>query len=320
MGYVASKVDQSNWYLVDANGAAMGNLGATAVVSITADFASLSAAEAGYAALTGNANITAAGANQDVCLVCYCEQATYVVDAIQCVFSGPTCDDTHEFFIYAITNLATEGNYVHANVNNGTWDETKYRMEATANTSRIQLADTNIMSLHVNHLQINHNWAGGRPVEMFAPTNSNLFVEQCILSVKDRLGPGSSSMIYGGANAGQKVVMKHNICYVLDYSSSSGSYFYGFSTIHNGVFLIINNTFWSLDDFNAGNGLCLINNFIDARNFVPVAADYHDFNLYRQSDLDEAHGKLTTGTAVELFTKASGDEDTWDWKPLGQGK
>lgn len=315
VGYVAGKFDQRSWYLVDANGVFMPNLGATPVVSVTADFSSLGLAEAGFAALTGNANITAAGANQDVHFVCYANQTTFDVDATQCVFSGPTCDDTHEFFIYSITNLATQGNFVHANVNNGTWGGTKYRMQATINNSRINLADANILSVHVNHLQIYHSWAGGRPFEMFAPADSNLIVEQCILRIRDTGGPSTGAMIYAGVNDGQRITMRNNICFVSSYVVGGGSYLYGFFTIRDGRYLLLGNTFWNFDDIANDAGMFLINNFLDFRNLAPAAQDYHDFNVYRGSDLDEAHGKLTTQTAEELFLSGTGTEDTFVWYP-----
>ena len=318
VGYVASKVDQSNWYLVDANGVAMGNQGASAVVSITADFASLGAAEAGFAALTGNADITAAGCDQDVCFVCYCEQTTYVVDAVQCIFGGPTCDATHEFFVYCISNLATEGNFVHANVDNGTWNDTIYRMQATAGSSRIQLENINILSVHIFNLQIYHSWAGGRPVEMFAPTTSRLFVEKNILRVRDSAGPGNAALIYGAINDGQIIVIRNNICYSTLHTALTGSTFYIFYTIQDGTTLIIGNTFHNFDDIATGGaaGLFVINNFLDMSNPFFGANDYHDFNVYRQSDLAEEHGKLTTQTDEELFTSGTGTEDTYVWYPL----
>jgi len=316
IGYVASKVDQSNWYLVDATGVAMINQAISAIVSISAVFGSLATAEAGYAALTGNASLVAT--NQDVCFPCYANQTTYDVDAVLCNFDGPTCDATHEFFIYSITNLATEGNFVHANVNNGMWAGTKYRMQAMAGNYRIGLDNGAgfMLSVHITNLQIYHSWAGGRCIQMNAIATSRVFIEQCVLRLRDTGGPSLGEIVWVGTNNGQVVVMKNNVCFSTVHSTLlTGSVFYPFFTIRSGQFIVVGNTFHNMDDLVCtGSGMFVINNFLDLRLGIS-AGTYHDFNIYRQTDLEEEHGRLTRQTNEELFYSAAGFEDTWVWYP-----
>lgn len=316
--YVASKVDQSNWYLVDANGVAAANAGPFAVTSITHPFASLSAAEAGYAALTGNADITAAGANQDLYFPCYCEQSSYTTDT-SVRFDGPTCDATHEIFCYTPFNRAAECNFNHRVVNNGVWDNTRYRL-FTNGTRIVELEDTagNNLFVHFEGLQVRNQTSGTTTRYCFQvrPTaGSSIWIEKSILRLES--GNGLRYGIVNSTTAGCIIIAKNNVIYLEATQASIGigiGEFAGVTIIAIGN--IIKNfqySFWTTVGTIYGFNNCELNTSF-ARSVLTTS--YFDYNLYREFNESEPHGTMTSQTDAELFSDTSGAIETWSWYPL----
>lgn len=318
IGYVASKVDQSNWYLVDANGVAMPNLGATAVVTITHPFASLSAAEAGYAALTGNASLVAT--NQDVYFPCYCEQATYVADTTAVIFDGPTCDATHEIFCYTPFNLAIECNFNHRNTNSGLWNVQRYRLE-TNPVTLIDIEDTaaNNLFIHILGLQIYQIAAvlAARYTIRIRPTaGSRTWIEQCIIRCRQITG-GNRNGITMDTTAGSTAIVKNSIFYP---ATSGGGATHTAIECSVASTIIVTGCAFVLWDraINISAGAAYVyNSLLHGMSVASVwsATSHHDFNVYSQ-DESENHGKLTTQVIEELLTAAAGFPDTWVFYPL----
>lgn len=321
VGYVASKVDQSNWYLVDANGAPMPNRGATAVVSITHPFASIAAAEAGYAALTGNADITAGGCNQDLYFPCYCEQGSFTEDSTSVTFDGATMDDTHQGFFYTPYNRANECNMVHRTVEYGVWNPNKYRLnDGVAQTLYFANTAGNVQNWCFAGLQLRNpsTTAGVRYVGLSGmQTGSKIKFEKCTIRMAAIDEDSSRVVFLMYTSTGQTLVVKNCIMMCeTELSGLSDSGPWGCDATN--TVIAVNNSCINFcrPSVGAFGNLFLYNNAWLRLKAGHEGVNFSsDFNVYHGLDLEEEHGKFSSQETEEMLWDTSGSVENWVWYP-----
>ena len=314
--YVASKESTTVWFLVQANGAVAPNLGPVAVLTITHPFASISAAEAGIAALTGSADLTVL--NTIMHIPCYCEHTVYTADNLPVVWNGWTTDATRYFSVYTITNLHTQGNYIHRNQDNGTWSDLHYR-QVTTSQDQQDMANASQFHIRFEGLQMYDNSTTAADVRHFrlrSDADSTLRVSQCIGRL--RVGTGIRNVYFVDNQYGDQEAWFHNNVFSLRGTGAVNHIaFYDDGT---SVTQVYNNTVYGYYQAGENDGdMYLMNNVLLGCQVLSATVTFQDYNVY-DFDHAEVHGLLTTQTVAELFEDASAaDPGSWDWRPLWGG-
>jgi len=174
VAYIAKVVDSSHFYLVTATGGTPGNVSGQTVNSIAHEYASLSAAEAGFTDSSHINNSSLVTADVIVNLVCYYDHDDYTADTTQVLFWGATTDATRYVNIYApIGGEQSINNNQHA----GKWSDT--------NAYRLVVSDGyafgvySYVKLVATGLQCKNSRAtGGNTVQL--QSNTNVYIDKFI--------------------------------------------------------------------------------------------------------------------------------------------
>ena len=124
--YISGVTDSTHFSVVTATGGTPGNVSGQTVNSIAHEYASLSAAEAGFTDSSHINNSSLVTADVIVNLVCYYDHDDYTADTASCGLWGPTADETRYINIYTPTGGSQS---INSQRHLGKWsDTTAYRM------------------------------------------------------------------------------------------------------------------------------------------------------------------------------------------------
>ena len=141
VGYISAKTntDQQNWSLVTPVGVAPRDISSLALSSITREYTSLSAAEAGATDSNHLNTADLVAGNYQLNFPCYYDTAA---DTTAVTVNGYTTSSSNFIKIYTPNNTATEAN--QSQRHSGKWARGKYTIETTTGDRVIYINDPNV--------------------------------------------------------------------------------------------------------------------------------------------------------------------------------
>ncbi|MCP4608919.1 MAG: hypothetical protein GY845_09420 [Planctomycetes bacterium] len=314
IAYVKEMINPFQFILVTGAGAAAPNAADQAINSISHPFASQSAAEAGFAALTGNLSLVIG--DYQLYLPCYAEQATYTADAVAVDYDGPLCDFGHWIKLFQTFSTVKESNMQHRVTNGGVWDATRYRIEV-ANNPVIDISNTVILMLMTGmqiHLTLNN---ASNAVLVRGGANSITLICGCVT-----VSNGTNQVRRGIASeapAGKEIIIINNVITMTGAGVTQNNQ-HGISCSNSkiDIWAYQNTIDLFRDSINVGvNVTCIAKNnaFVD-NGLANTGVDTSDYNLYREFDEGDANGILTLQNNNALFEAYDfGTAEDSDWSP-----
>jgi len=339
IAYISGKINTSIWSVVNGDGTTPSNVTGVTVNSISHPFTSFSSALAGISAIIGGKNLVTL--DLQLHIVGYCRQDSYDFDNTRSTISY-TADSTHRLKFYTPENTSTQCNFDHRPKNNGTWDDTKYRMIPPNILNNpiglIQFnesADSITMFFDCEGIQgsMQNYWSeySARFIHGSGLPNSTFNVSCCTARfIRGTHKPGEAERAFWGwRGAGGQTLTNsvHNVFNNVAYIDEPLLDFRGFACqieIPNTFTAnIYENTFINFrgpcQSFNSPN-----TNIWNVKNNVflyTAAAKFRIFygtwsnNIWRDADTGDSNDIQTSQTDAQLFTSATGSEETWNYTP-----
>ncbi len=153
IAYISGKVSATQWTLVTATGGTPANVTGQALNSITREYTTLSAAEAGATDSNHLNTANLVTGNYQLNFPCYYDTGA---DTTAVVVDGWTTGENNYIRIYTPSDTQTEAN--QSQRHNGKWDESKYRLEiSTDDALEIHESYVRVDGLQVYLSTGNHN-------------------------------------------------------------------------------------------------------------------------------------------------------------------
>lgn len=297
IAYISGKISQTQWTLVTATGGTPANVTDQTVNSITREYTSLSAAEAGASDANHINNISLIAADVVLNLPCYYDTGA---DTAAVTIDGWTTDATRYIWIYTPNNTATESN--QSQRHGGMWNTEKYRLEVSG-TSAIEVRANYV---EIEGIQIDKTSTGYPDFGIYGSAITNagsLTISRNII----KRNPGSSTISIGIRfyDTDWTSYIYNNIIY--DFNNAVNGDF-GVNWRYSGTSYVYNNTFQN----NAvavgrhttnGGTVYLKNNLFsdsygevgygDTVGMVAADCDYNATNLSSLGYTAQAHDRVS---------------------------
>lgn len=306
IAYIAAKVstDMTQWRLVTATGAAPGDVTGATVDSITHEYTSLSAAEAG-AVDSNHLNTTdLAAGNYQLNIPCYYDTGA---DTTAVTVNGITTSVGNYIKIYTPNNTLTEANFSQRH--EGKWDASRYNLTWTTVDTGITI---NVNNVRIDGLQIYSNGDSNSAHGIYFAQQEEIRISNNII----RNNASYSRTKFGiySENGGSTNQVYNNIVYDFILSSSRGIYvgssFSVFIYVHNNTVYNCNvgiSSGWN-DRIVAKNNL-IIKTTTPATGTFAAGTDYNATDIsslgYTVTGSGNTHDKLSR--SIRFLDEANDD-------------
>lgn len=123
--YVSGKISTSVWTVINGDGTVPSDVSGLTVNNITHPFTSFSNAVSNAPTMMGGDDLVSL--DLQLHILGYCRQDSYDAD-VSIGTIDYNADSTHRVKFYTPYDTSTQCNFNHRVINNGTWDDTKYRL------------------------------------------------------------------------------------------------------------------------------------------------------------------------------------------------
>ncbi len=280
--YISGKIDTSNWDVVTATGTIPTNVTSETVGSITREYTSLSAAEAGAGDSSHIGTTSLVSADIQLNLALYYDTGP---DTVAVTIDGWETSSTTYIKIYTPNNTATEANQNQRH--DGVWDDGKWRMELSGSALNVYDWYVNLDGIQIKNS--GSGWGGQRVI--FTRSGTRMNIKNSIIV---------TDYIYSGTAMSAAIEIEYdNLGY---FDTDEGSYLFAYNNIIYSTLGTINPETTAIRDRSFSTSITATNNTISNVNFGIVKVNNlgpsYKKNLYLNN--------IVQGEAFDTTTLISG--------------